>query len=511
MIEQLRVLSELLDRARSTQGPWTFDGRRDVSAALGYATTITAADYRERYRRGGIASRIIEAKPQATWRGLGEIIEDEDPSVITPFEQAWIELEQRLKIWSVFYRVDVLAGLGRFAVILIGAPGEFDQELPRRFKAEEILYLTPFSEVDIEITDKDYVLDRKSPRFGLIERYRLGRLNETLDIARRVSVHWSRVIHVADGALDDQLFGLPRLERVWNRLDDLEKVIGGGSEAFWLQARQGLHFNIDKELKLTAEEKTAMVEQVDEYVDGIRRTLRTRGMEVNTLGSDVANFNPQADSILTQIAGAAGIPKRILTGSEMGELASAQDRSNWADQNNDRRSQYASPVVVEPFVQRMIDHDSLPMPVSFTTRWPETLNLTPDERAKMAVLWADINAKFGLEVVTANEIRDRCLSLNRREELDEIQDDVRDVDPVPLEEEAITLEEEDPLDERSPRAARLFKARVRLRRCKLLDQHRRAARTTRVKVTALSQSRSLFERDDHDIIPGRVEGDQRWP
>src|ERR1019366_8703222 len=102
-------------------------------------------------------------------------------------------------------------------------------------------------------------------------------------------------------------------------LDDLDKCTGGGAEAFWLRANAGLHLDIDKDMALPQAKDTvaALKEQAEDYQNQQTRWLRTRGVTVSHLGSNVANFSGPADAILTQIAGTRKMPKRILTGSEM--------------------------------------------------------------------------------------------------------------------------------------------------------------------------------------------------
>jgi hypothetical protein len=224
-------------------------------------------------------------------------------------------------------------------------------------------------------------------------------------------VHWSRIVHVADGCLDDHVYGQPRLQRVWNLLDDLEKVTGAGSEAFWLRAHQGYHFDLDKEVELDDTAETQLSDEVDEFVNNIRRAVRTRGVKLTSLGSDVANFDRNVDSIITQISSGTGIPKRILVGSEQGQLASEQDRVNWAERVQDRRNEFAGPTVVRQFVDRLIEHGALPEPSDYDVRWPQIFDLSDDERAKIAVKYAEINQKAGKIVVTVDEIRDLTLGL----------------------------------------------------------------------------------------------------
>jgi hypothetical protein len=377
----------------------TFSGKRDLYAALGYARDLTAVDYRARFERSEVAYTIVTAAPDATWRGDIALVEDEDPETVTEFEAEFDALASRVQLWSVFHRVDVLAGLGQYAVLLIGAPGALGAPLERG----PVSYVQPFGEDSARITRWDE--DPQSERFGLPTEY-------TLRTAKKsYIVHWSRVVHVAENALDDGVLGVPRLRAIWNRLDDLDKVVGGGSEAFWLRAHQGTLLSLDKDLTVTAEALRDMQEQVDEFEHGLRRVLRLRGAEAEVLGSDVADFSRQADAILTLIACGAKIPKRILLGSERGELASSQDEKHWQDTIRARRVQYAEPVIVRAFVDRLTAHGILPKPEAYDVRWPEIEQLDDVQRADVATKWAELNTKAGEVVVTGAEIRDRVLNL----------------------------------------------------------------------------------------------------
>ena len=409
--------SALVTRSRwLTAGGRTFEGKRDLYEALGYQRSITLQDYRERYARNGVAARVVEALPMATWRGGAELIEDEDPDKLTTFEKAWDALNDTHQLWNTLQRADILAGLGRYAVVMLGTTASnFEQPL-KRVGPKGLLYLSIFAEEDALI-DK-LVDDKSDPRFGLPEFYTVrrmgirplyGAVGQGYNFQRRV--HHSHLIHVADGLLDDQVYAPPRLERIWNLLDDLEKVTGGGAEAFWKRADQGLQIDVDPELKLSQESKDNMEEQVEEYIHGLKRVMRTRGVTITPLGSDVAQFTGPADGIIAQISAATGIPQRILMGSERGELSSLQDKTNWDERVSDRRTQFAGPMVVRPLVDRLIELGVLPEPKEYEVRWPQIKNLNDAQRAEMAQRWAQLNAAMGEPVVTANEIRDKVLDL----------------------------------------------------------------------------------------------------
>ena len=419
--------SFLLERLQwMRQAGITFDGARDLYDVLGYDRIISAKQYRDRYARGGIAGRIVDAMPNATWRGEMELIEDEDPKVSTPFEEAWGELDTRLQVQAKLRRVDVLAGQSTYAVLLIGAGGDLSVELPRARAPKDLLYLMPFSggggpssdqtlrtsAFDSDCSIFEFDVNPQSPRFGLPLSYQLKRVDVSSPALAR-PVHWTRILHVAEGCLSDEVYGQPALERVWNLLDDLDKVTGGGAEAFWLRANQGTHVDIDKDMALAEAKDSvpALQEQLEKYKHGMTRWLRTRGVDIKTLGSDVANFSNPADAVLTQIAGAKGIPKRILTGSEMGELASSQDRDNWKDQVNGRQTGYAGPYIVRPLVDRLIKYGYLPTPAkgpqAYEVRWPHIEVLTEQEKAEGASKWATVNQTQGTPVFTPEEIRDK--------------------------------------------------------------------------------------------------------
>src|SRR5678815_446086 len=116
-------------------------------------------------------------------------------------------------------------------------------------------------------------------------------------------------------------------------------------------------------------------------------------------------------AIITQIAGAKAIPKRILTGSEMGELASSQDRDNWKDQVQGRQTGYAGPYIVRPLVDRLVKYGYLPPPkegpLAYEVRWPHIETLTEKEKVDGAKGWASVNQTNGEVVFTDAEIREK--------------------------------------------------------------------------------------------------------
>lgn len=411
-IQGLRFLSQVVDtltsRAKfSAQAGLSYGGRRDLYETCGYKRTLTATDYRGRYLRDAVAARVVECKPLDTWRGGFEIIEDADNlDKLTDFEKAWATLSEELDLPTKFQSADVLAGLGTYSILLIGAPGDLDTPL---VKAKKIEYISVYAEDDAKISEIDANIH--SRRFGMPVFYEVNRTNPTVRtsintavVAKRV--HFSRVIHIADGLLDDTVSGTPRLERVWNLIDDLAKITGGGAEAYWLRANQGMHVNIDAGLNPKQGELDAMSEDIDNYRHKLSRVLRTRGANISMLGSDTADIKGPADAILEQICAGVGIPKRVFTGAEQGKLASEQDSVKYYRGIEARRRAFAERIVVRPFIRKMVELGALPpAPEKFVVDFDQTQTLDAAERAALAKEYATVNATNGVEVVDVNELR----------------------------------------------------------------------------------------------------------
>lgn len=411
----------------------TFGGKRDVEFALGYKHDLFIQDYRRRFDRGGIANQVVKARPEACWRGGPELIEDEDPTTYTPFEQAFDDLNNRLKIWRNLQSVDVLSGIGRYGIVIIGAPGKTDEPL-EKVSPDEVAYLQPYSEEDVSVFQWD--LDQKSPRYGHPELYSLNSLPGRLNMGNSprstaVNFHHSRVLHVCETMLEDKVFGPPRLEAIWNYLDDLDKVVGGGSEATWNLANSGIHFRLDPEVTfgtdsddadtLNAKQTTAMQQltaEIEKYEHGLKRNLVTRGIEAQRIGSAIADFGGNKDAIISLISATTRIPQRVLQGSEQAKLAGESDRGNWDDQIVERQGNYVAPMLVRPLIDRLIAWGTLPKPSEYDVSWPELKVMDDEQRAAVAVSWSQLNHLAGSPVVTPNEIRTKVLGLEELSESD---------------------------------------------------------------------------------------------
>lgn len=439
LTERLEAMeSILIDRASVTQrGGYQFGTDRDVWKALGYKTCPGFEDYMSRYRRQDIAGRIVKMPVDATWREKPALIDDEDPKNTTDFEQAWKDLMKSSPLIERMKRADTLACLGEYSVLLLGLAGQDDFSAPLikgSSGSDGLLYITPFGERSAQIETHDP--DHTSPRYGLPLSYSLQTQISTGQVSssKSVKAHWSRVVHISQGNLESDILGKPVLEGIVNLLDDLVKVVGGSAETYWLMAKSPLQANLDSKARpLTDKEKTALKTQIDEVQHNLRRVLYSSGMDLSYISSGVADPRGPFETIMKLISAATGIPQRMLTGSEAGELASVQDDRNFADRIQERQTDYADPKILRPVGDMLIEAGVLPEPKGgeYEIDWGSNSDADEAERAITTSNWANAARGFSQarSIIDPGEVRERFFDLpaehpNPPQELDLTGDEV---------------------------------------------------------------------------------------
>ncbi len=422
-VKRLKALkSTILSRAKlSGMLGESFKGKRDTYEVLGYPKTLTFDNFRDKYIRQDIASRIVDAPAKASWALSPIVRENDDPEDITKFESDWSEIVKSLKVFHYMERVDRLAGLGRYAVMLIGFGGSGDLKNAVS-TTDSGNFLSTFSEKTACV--QNLVDDLNDPRFGLPKTYTVDLSTELTDSGRTRAVqalntkivHWTRMIHVAEDLLEDEIFGRPRLERVYNLLDDLVKIAGGSAETFWQAADRGLHIDLDKDMPFDPDDEAALGDEIEEYYNKLRRWIRTRGATVKALASETSDPRGHFNVNISLIAGATGIPQRILLGSERGQLASGQDERAWAERIRERQQSFAEPMILRPFIDRLIEFELLTEPKGgdYEVVWPDLTTLGETGKSEIAERIAKsvkAVAEQNNRVITIGEFRERWLGL----------------------------------------------------------------------------------------------------
>ncbi len=284
--------SLLVSRSRiATFAGKTFDGIRDLYTALGYKRVLVFKDYNDRYKRGGIAAKVVDSPASATWRNSPAIIEKGSEGKDSEFNDAWKALADRLSIFHYLERADRVSGIGHYGALLIGAKGDLKTPLVKVDGPEDVLFLAVYTEEHAPVGKLTF--DTSSPNFGLPETYKLDLTSDVTTAnaisTRSVEAHHTRIIHVAEGLSENEIFGIPRMSRIWNYLDDLDKIVGGSSEAIWRIVDRGIQFDLDKDATLDPQDEEDFNDEIQDYMHGFQRYLRTQGVTANILGSDAPN------------------------------------------------------------------------------------------------------------------------------------------------------------------------------------------------------------------------------
>jgi len=422
--QALMALSALTVRAdiASRLGK-SFGDDRDIYTALGYKKQPTYKDYVAKYKRQDIARAAVDKPVGVSWNKQPLITESAKEE--TDFEKGWVSLVKRLRIFHFLSRVDRLASIGSYAVLLLGFDdgGTLETEVT---SAKGLLYLTPYAQDNAKI--KEYENDPKNERYGLPKEYTIN-MKSTGGVEVGVSskgVHWSRIIHVAEDLLEDNVEGMPRLQSIFNRLQDLDLIAGGSAEMFWRGAFPGLAFKAEEGRSLLGQDLTDLKDELEEYMHGLKRYLRLRGIDIQELKPQVADPSNHISVQIDLIACALDIPKRILLGSERGELASTQDERAWLKSIEKRRTDYCEPVILRPLVDRLISIGILSKPKEeYTAVWPDLLVSSDKDIAEVGVARSKALKDY-VEAIGAQDILPPSIFLQKilgltQEELDQIE------------------------------------------------------------------------------------------
>lgn len=397
---QLQVLASMVDRIKlARQLGESYGGKRNIYEALGYPTALTHTDYMTRYKRQDLAKALIDRPVKATWQGGVAVLESDDDRE-TPFEKSWTELEEELGLMHKFSRLDRLACLGEYAVMLLGFD-DVTQDTwhePVQTGTRSLLYVKPLFQANAEI--KTWETDPANPRYGMPRHYSItltkpGTANKD---TYTLIVHYSRVLHVAMDLLDDEVEGEPILQAVFNRLIDLEKLVGGSAEMFWRGARPGYQGKVDPDFKMTSAQEDELMKQLDEYEHNLRRFLVAEGVDIQALASQIQDPSHHVDIQIQMISAMTGIPKRILTGSERGELASSQDQETWKEMIQARREEQAEVVILRPFIERMVEVGVLPDYTDrYSIQWTDLFAPSDKDRAELGKIRMDALKSYASE------------------------------------------------------------------------------------------------------------------
>jgi hypothetical protein len=255
----------------------------------------------------------------------------------------------------------------------------------------KLLFMRPFPEVMARVASTEQ--NKLSPRYGFPKTYlvtfndnREGSLSLVDEVGTTCTVHWTRVIHIADNTVSSPFLGRPRIKSVLRNIQDLEKEYASTAEGVWQQAFPKMsletHPQLGGAVKINEQALKDMLELVR---NGMQKEMILRGLTAKNLMPGVVDPSPYIDKAIEAICIKIGCPIRIFKGSERGELASTQDDDAWNDRIKERQNRHCTPKIIVPIVDRLIQAKCIPEPTSFKVKWPDLTSRSKQEKATTAV------------------------------------------------------------------------------------------------------------------------------
>lgn len=391
---ELEEIKQLMGRASDLRSQLSSrfgsNSSETLYQALDFPGEIKYEEYRERYKRQDIANRVVSAPVKYTWSS--EPYVSETAAEETAFEKEYESFADETNLYFWLRKVDLLASLGRYAVLFLGFEGSTEDVSQPVEKATRVSYINalPENKATINVWDTD----PNSSRFGLPVLYQIRFNIGTHESSTRL-VHWTRIIHVAENTLESEIYGIPYLEPIYNRLLGLDKLCGGSPEMFWRGARPGYTAQAMQDSIVNQNQLSSIKEELSKYINDMQRFLFVEGVDIKALAPQVVSPKDHVEVQLQMISAATGMPIRMLTGSERGELASSQDERAWLKLIEQRREAVAKELILVPLIDRLIFLGVLPRPTSgFSVTWSPLVVLEEKDKAEIGKLRTESLSKY---------------------------------------------------------------------------------------------------------------------
>ena len=438
-----RILDGLMTRAglAGIMGK-QYSGKRDLYKALGYPVDadLTYEYYLARYKRQDIASAIIDRPANKTWTGKLQLLEADTIPSESVLTKEWLDLDLKYGVKKILKKLDKLSNLGQYSILLFGFNDVKDiQGFSRpiaKGKKLDLLYLKAIPEGSCKIDQWEQ--NTKNERYGFPLYYNVS-VNQPdgLGTGQTIQIHHSRILHCNNEALDSDIFGRPALQPIINRLIDIEKVLGGDGETFWRGARPGYTALSRPDYDMGDAEITELEGELDKYEHDLRRFITAQGVDIKALEQQIADPLTHLDAQLQAISAQTGIPKRILIGSERGELSSAQDANEWLSLIKTRQEEFAEPMILRPFIEKCMELGILSESPIYSVIWDDVFSLSEKDKVSLGLTRAQALKTYS-DSLTAQtlmpiEVAAKYLLGFSPQEVLEIMDNI---DEVALEEDA---------------------------------------------------------------------------
>jgi len=348
--EQMLVvnqLSTLRRELRSYNHGVSSDGKRSLYDIFKFPEELQFEELYSLFRRNGFANRVVAGISDRCWKA-GFTLEVDDEQIL---EDELKLLFNDRRMLAQTGKADVLNRIGNYSILYVGIPGQKPEEPLQPVSSGDLskVYFSPFAEDGIDIVERE--TDPTNERFGLPTMYQVnvvsrGDEEEQVNTMSR-KVHWSRVVHLAEGSLDNPVEGVSALSPVYNAIYSIEKTNYSAAEAYFRNARGKIALEVDKDFKGILDDtvREKMKDELEAFQNEWNDFMRLSGTEAKVLNTPQHDPKGTFDVNIAEVSSATGIPVRILTGEGSGQYAGNEDKAAYNAVIYDRQNSFCVPVV----------------------------------------------------------------------------------------------------------------------------------------------------------------------
>jgi len=299
--------------------PWLTPHPVNTGPDVGeFQIEISAEDYLKAAKRNQVGFNIIFNVAQDAIAGGFRCV-DESDEVLVDFDKAVQEIyHARIEnpLLVAFARARLYGSSG----ILIGFERSRNLSVKRRY-GERIGFLYSLPE-KIVAKKKPKVNSQGETEFPLeLDSYELRSYRNNL-------IDSSRLVHLQPFTIEDDLYGTPTLESVYDLLDILKNADWSLGQNLFRHA-SGLTFIIPGDG--ASQEQIDTIRDVTSNINAKSLVTLVPGCSVASAPTSALNPSQHYDVLMGQISAGCNIPISILTGAQSGQGVSENDRRDYAD------------------------------------------------------------------------------------------------------------------------------------------------------------------------------------
>lgn len=335
------MMNELLTRDLIASKIGVSHDDRDMYNIFGWDVNKDFTFYNQLAKETAIGARCVFWMPKQCWANGFNI---DDFNAVDDI---------KCKMVDAMMRADQLNRIYNFSVLYVGIPDGLDPSQPVGTANKNQLgdvYFQPFSFDGTTIVPES---DPDSPRFGLPKYYNLTIMsrgeNEKSQEYKTLTVHHSRVVHIAEILTDSNVEGMPYLRPIFKYILALDKVAGGSAEAYFRNARGKYSFEIDpefaKDLLIDTDAKTELKDSAKKFTNEWQDFMLAMGLKVSAINTPHASPEHTANLCWQMILAYTGLPKRIFTGEGGGQYAGGEDKMTVNAIIDDRQQTHCKKII----------------------------------------------------------------------------------------------------------------------------------------------------------------------